>query len=175
MERIVTDPSSVHQWLKRGLRVGKLTKEAKQYRQWLNHAGNEDLPSHPSPEKAASFKLLPQHLIPKDMPVKRKLIMVETVSDLMFCEEQLLLTDQIAFDCERDPNFNYRTLTSAIQISTNEYDFFIDTVQLYDKIEIHLGHIFANETIVKLVFDYVDLKEIQKDFMFSMSLKLFCS
>ncbi len=169
VERVVTDPSSVHQWFKAGLRVGKLTKEAKEYRQWLNYAGNDDLPSHPSPGKATSFKLLPQHLIPKDMPMKRKLIVVETVSDLMFCEEQLLLTDQIAFDSERDQNFNYRTLTSAIQLSTNEYDFFVDTVKLYDMIEIHLGHIFANESIVKLVFDYSDLREIQKDF------KIFCN
>lgn len=164
VDRVIKDPSSTYEWYQQGLRIGKLPKNAVAYRKWLNNANDDQFPDHPSPEKALQFKILEHHLIPLDMPVRRKLVVVETEDDLKFCVNELKLVDQIAFDCERDKNFNYRTLTSAIQISTNKCDFFIDTVRLYDKIEEYLSPIFLDENKIKLVFDTVDLREIQKDF-----------
>lgn len=152
----------------KGLQVGRLSQPAQQYRHFLNNAAVEDMPSHPTPATAKKFRLK-DNLFMMNLAVDREQTYVKTVSDLLFCVNILKNAKQIAVDIESDNNFNFLSITSAIQITTCDHDFFIDSIKLYDKIECHLKPIFLDKNIVKIFFGTQDLMGLQRDF------RIFCN
>jgi ribonuclease D len=70
----------------------------------------------------------------------------------------------VAFDTESNCEFSYLGMTCLIQVCTYESVFIFDCLSLFDVIEKHLGPLFSNQEIIKLVLDAGDVTELQRDF-----------
>lgn len=163
MQRVVAE------WLGNGHSVGQLSEKAKEIRRRINRRKDELMPSHPTPQKAAKYRLSLRNYPMEDCIVYkpkngRVSIFVDDEESLSECVKYLAKCRDLAIDCEGDNEFSYLYLTSIMQISTWDRNFVIDTVKLYEHIHKHFAPIFLNVNIKKVFFGTQDIWHLQKDF-----------
>jgi len=65
--------------------------------------------------------------------------------------EKLSSSKEIAVDLEHHSARTFQGITCLMQLSNREEDFIVDTIKLRDEIKDHLGGLFDNPDIVKVL------------------------
>lgn len=145
----------------RNNRVGYLSQQAQKLRKYINHTKASN--NHPNPSLVHDFRLADRQLIPLTDALKT-LVYVNTLTKLDQCCSHLTKCTEFSFDIEGDHGHNFLPLTCLLQISTEKYNFVVDTVVLYEHIGGKLGEFFLDRSKVKTVFGTADLNEMKRDF-----------
>ncbi|CAL8119150.1 unnamed protein product [Orchesella dallaii] len=147
-----------------GLEVAKLDDESLSRRSVLNSMSNFPQSPHPQEECVYRAYVSREQLKPLDIPSKKDFWYVTDEKALEEMSWILKTKKTVAFDLEQDSEFSYHTIISLNQISCDLYDFVVDAIELHSHIKKHLGPVFENNDILKIVFSVHDLPSLQRDY-----------
>lgn len=114
-----------------------------------------------------SWNLKQEMLQVTSLRKERKVIFIDTEDLLADSVDVIMKNKEITVHCEISSG-SYFPIVSMIQISTEENDYSIDCLNLFDKMKIHLGKIFENSEILKVFHNDFKLNHLQTNFDLSM-------
>lgn len=122
---------------------------------------------HPFKANIESWNLKQEMLQVTSIRKERKVIFIDTEDLLADSVEVIMKNKEITVHCEISSK-SYFPIVSMIQISTEENDYSIDCLNLFDKMKIHLGKIFENSEILKVFHNELNLNYLQTNFDLSV-------
>lgn len=135
-----------------------------------NDDGNVDPPHHAHPyEYEIMHQEVPEIAITRKAPIpstewsSTEAIWVDSVAELNKMVDTLKQLTEIAVDLEHHDYRSYYGLTCLMQISDRSQDWVVDTLALWDDLQV-LNEVFANPNIIKVFHGaFMDIIWLQRD------------